>query len=333
MLLVMVGGAMAPMTALAQVAPPPPEAAPKTPEWVPPPPPPPAQAIPTAPRPPQVRLDFKPWERDESGKLIALTEPVERLAMARNPMFSERTYAKVYPFVQERIALFERVVVENLDLLRDLEGDAIDKTPLDNKEALTKVMNMIRPLAGPGALVTNLEKQRVLSPTQARQNNVIVKSYRDAQNAETEKLIPKPPDGASSEQQDAYRKQVSDVKRRALLKTGVEEALLTHRSLLIEAGKGLDKTLPKLELPSEVKAKVMAQASSVKAAGTDEAKIFAEMKVLAKLLSVEQEQALHNQTKALRPPAPAAPSVDDKQANQYDVDGPGATNIGATPSK
>jgi hypothetical protein len=83
----------------------------------PPPPPPPSAAAPAAPKIQQAKpvkepipnLPFKEWEKDASGAMVPLNEPLELAALRRNPLVTADTMAKIEAYVPDRRKAMERI--------------------------------------------------------------------------------------------------------------------------------------------------------------------------------------------------------------------------------
>lgn len=244
-------GAVGGVSALAfgQMVTPPPATQPTAPEFElapPPAPPPPIEPPPVQtarPRTPREPLPDLPYEslvkRDAAGALLPLNEPIEILALRRNPMLDDQTRARVEEVLLERRTLAEQRVLEHFDLIRQIDEGAIERTDFSNRIAAQQVVAAFEPLvAAPWVdLMRDLRGRNVLTSLQSRFNGRIVQEYLDAQ-------LPAPDPQAPDEEKIAW----SATQLRSVYARSFDEHRVAYRALLMEIGKNLGVTAEELGL-------------------------------------------------------------------------------------
>lgn len=245
------GVVMVSVPALAQVATPPPAAPPSTPEYVPPPAPPTPAAAPR--RGPGIDrslpaggpmtekapdIPFQPLARDENGELIRdekgnlrpLPLPIEIMALDRNPTVGEITMHRLKPFLRERKAQMEKVAIDNLDMVQQIDAGVFERVDIKKKEELIALTEMLRPLIAPGALSMNLQKRDLLTKIQTATNQKITKQYQTDVVAE---IKAKAKAAGADEAAETTK---------ILLYNSVDEVMFAYRVLLMETGRRLAAT-------------------------------------------------------------------------------------------
>jgi len=283
--------------ALAQVVTPPPAEAPKIdahiPKAPPPPPAPPPRPIPARPAKPAVEpLPNLPYtslvERDASGKMRPLSEPAELAALRRNPLVQPEVLAEIQPYLAERRATYERLVIENLDLVEKLTDGTFDAIDYSGKEGFALVVQTVDPIrkASPRPLAEELAARELIDAQAVRFNEKITKEYNLAS-------LP----GAKAGATPAERAQHAKVSLAGLYRAGVNEAAIVHRDLLLEASRSLDRTLPEIVTDEAVRRPLLAAAPG--AGADDEARVAAVRRVNA-ALTIDQRRDLLRRAIALR---------------------------------
>lgn len=258
--------------AAAQIVPPPTAAPPKTPEYVPPPPPvdpPPSPADVAKFKPkvaePPLQFDYKTLvERDATGKIVPLKQPVHRLALERNPFISTEANMKVTAALAERDAQLERLVAANMDVILKVDDDGFAKVDAkDAKEEIRALKALADPLRLPGGDLTSaLKKAGVLDDKQARANQKIVLDYTKELFTEL-RDAKKKPDGAPKDE----TRPTGMSSARMVYVMQVEETMSTYHRILAEGAKNVAKFAP-------------AAASAVNAAKDDAGKLDAMRKFM-----------------------------------------------------
>lgn len=293
-------GVMLSVPVAGQVATPPPAPPPPTPEYIPPPSPPPA---PPRPRPAAINrnlpgggpmtdkapdIPFKPLGRDDKGELIRdeqgnlrpLPLPMEVMALDRNPTVGEVTIYRLKPYLRERRAATDKIVIDNLDMVQQIDGGVIDRLDIKKKEQLIALTEMLRPLVAQGPLATDMRKRDLLTKMQTAMNQKITKQYQTDLITEVK-----------TKAKAAGMEEAPEITK-VLLYNSVDEVMYAYKSLLLDTGRRL--------LDPDVK-------------HTDEELIAAARKLLEPM-SLEERQATLRQTVALRPPPPPdgpPPQVDN----------------------
>jgi len=273
----------------------PPPAEPVTPpEYVPAPPPPPEpiriQPQPVEARPvaqPLPNLPWKAWEVDAQGMALPLSEPLDYAAFNRNPMVDDLTRDRVRDYLKERKATYERLVIEHVDLMGQLEDGLLEKVDTRSRDTMSPAIMAVRPIAppqGPKSLGDEMRARGLLTPQQAEFQSKIKNEY-------LKRAVELPPADAPAEVKTEHNLK----SMLAIYKRNFDEPRMVFRDLLIEAGALLTSGKASLKLDGAA-AKLMDGLKSASGpGGTLEAmkKLFAEM-------SVEQRQDLLRQTIAAR---------------------------------
>lgn len=240
--------------AMGQIVTPPPAKAPEVDDHIvklPPAPPPPAMTPPQVINKPPIKLtkakqprveapDLK-FEsivrRDSSGNLIPLSEPVDLAALRNNPALKPGFVDEISDLLSERKAAFQRVAIDNLDIVEKIDAGAIEKADYASKKGITDVVNMLKPLvpkAVPEPLTKDLLDKEKITPEQAAMNDKIMKEYKDA-------LLPKAlgKDATPAERSAFTAKVIGTIQHE-----NVSEVMLTFDALRRTALANLDKCLP-----------------------------------------------------------------------------------------
>src|SRR5215813_2355614 len=69
-------------------------------------------------------------ERDAEGNVLPLREPIEWAALRNNPLITPGDRARIEPALQERRRIFDRIVIENLDLAEQIDAGLFEKIDL-----------------------------------------------------------------------------------------------------------------------------------------------------------------------------------------------------------
>jgi hypothetical protein len=278
--------------ASAQVVTPPPGQAPNPADHIPKaPPPPPAPPPRPAPPPvtakpvkPQVVLPELPYEKllklDDKGEPMPLAEAPDFAALKRNPMVKPEDLHRIEPYLKERRSTFERIVIDNLDLVEQIDDGLFESVDLTDGKNFSTLLNTSKPLrdpATPKAVHQELQARGLLTPEQAAFNEKIAKEYMDA------RLPPEP------------RRKLA-----MMYKRGVEEPLYVRRDLLLETSRVAEKILPELGLDQTTLSRAQAKVKSASAAKTD-AERLAAMEELSGILNLDQRKDLLRRVVQSRP--------------------------------
>jgi len=201
----------------------------------PPPPPPPSAAAPAAPKIQQAKpvkepipnLPFKEWEKDASGAMVPLNEPLELAALRRNPLVTADTMAKIEAYVPDRRKAMERIVIENLDLVERIDGGLFEQTNFNDKAQVGQVVATTKPLTTP-SFATELKNRQIIDDKAFGVNSRITTAY-------TKAGMPAKKEGASAEE----LKKATMASMGAIYKQGFLEHLWTYGELLDAASKDM----------------------------------------------------------------------------------------------
>lgn len=297
---------------LAQIAPAPGPAAPVTPEWVPPPP-----TDPRAPdpKPKDPEIPVQSW-RDKDGKLMELTEPLYWAALRRNQMVTPKVAEPIKAFLRQRERQYERIVVDNIDLMRKVVEGAIEKAhdmprnPDGRDGSLTKLLQILKPLVGDN--IREVIKQKgLLTRIQSEHQDKVKRAYTEERGRDVDAAMPALPADATPEAQKERTAKLTKEKMRLQLYDFIDESTWTYAWLLNDIAMHWDETLVKVEdkdIDAATKAKLKGAFGDVKAAKDDKGRVAA-MKKLVLLITPEQERSLLQALIAGRPTAPEAPEV------------------------
>lgn len=268
----------------------------------PPPPPPPPRATPPAPRnsnrakPPEIPLPDLAYTslvtKDASGKVTPITEPIDVAALKVNPMITDEERAAMADYLNERKAGFEKIVIDNLEILDQIENGLFETTDWSSNESFSPVVRAIKPLMPPNApkpVTVELEQRQMLNIQQKAFNAKIAKEYRDAF------AIPRPPAGAPAEDvKDHTRRSIA-----AAMRDAVDESVQTYHNLTREAAARVPAILPSLGLDASIAADASARANAVLKA-SDEAAQMQAMRDLLRILPADKRKALFEKSIAMR---------------------------------
>ncbi|MBU6414461.1 MAG: hypothetical protein KGS45_13440 [Planctomycetes bacterium] len=290
-LLWLAGALMVTSEASAQVVTPPTEGRAPTPAYVPPPPPPtpkpfegaqPSEAQPTTPPPAApVTLPSLPYkslaEKGADGKLVALTEPIYVAALRVNPTVTDDERSKIEPYLKTRRESYEQIAIDNIDFLQEIDNGLVDKLNMADPNDAKKVQK-IRALAGKGTLSAALRDAKLLSETQIRFGDKIVKERNEAEIAELK---------AAAGSKEGDKKAAADVVTPHLMRQAVSESLMARRGLFLELANNLTKVEGSLGLD----AAAFGSLKTAVAAAKDDASKVAAVQGVFKGLNADQARA------------------------------------------
>ncbi len=285
-------------SALAQVAPPPPPAPPPTPQWVPPPPMPPAVAHApatgeaAAPAKAVVELpdlDYEPLARlDDEGRIIKLDRPADWAAWERNPTLGEEDRARVRDVLEERKAEFERRVINNLDLIKQIDDGIVEKMDLTDKAYLSHVTAVTKPLAvSGGGFIKDLQDRGLISAVQAEFNRKISREYGRSIGEQIARDF------------ESNRPELGPAIFKNAFYQGLAETLWARRRLLLEAAAIFDRVTGDMNLSAGERAGADAAKAALSSAQDDEAR-FQAMFGFFRSLTLDRQKELLTRTVAAR---------------------------------
>ncbi|MBK7403211.1 MAG: hypothetical protein IPJ41_00915 [Phycisphaerales bacterium] len=270
---------------IAQVTTPPPAKPEAAPEYRPPAPPPPPRERPARTvKAPDV--DFVPLSRrDDSGKIIPVTEPVEYVAMSHNPLIDVPKLVKIAPYFYTRRQVVEAHIIDNLDALENVEAGAIENTRMADEEGLRKTTGRLMALTDSPDLKpflsTELVEDGVLDPSTGALTQKIMQTYQ--QDLTTEAMHgTTDPDGATP----------IDKMMHVVIRMSVSEFEYYYRRLMLDAADQLPSVLPELALDAAASAKVKPLAAKLAGESNLDARAALVRQMFAQLPLETQQQAL-----------------------------------------
>lgn len=310
-LTVILGGLMTFGAASAQVVTPPAPAPAKTPEYVPPPPPaaqPPAQpkrpdgaqpGVPTKRTKAIPKVDFKPLsEKGPDGKVVPLTDLPQRVALeeVHNPFVKAEHRAKFADYLLKRDHRMESVAVDNLDLVEQIEGGALEKFQYSSKEAQGQAFKNARALTDPinpfGDLISDMVKRELLDDVQSSMADKLVNEYRYEMR--------------EASRGEGQRRVDPDWMARYVYKNKAQEALMAIvRVRAMAVAKAAD-VLPKAGLDSALVSKLTEACKKAPSDAKGQAECF---NVLGKDLTIEQRRAWLKAALTTRPEPQGEPLI------------------------
>lgn len=221
-------------------------------------------------------------QRDADGHVIPLREPIEWAALRNNPLVTPDELARIEPELAARRRIFDRIVIENLDLAEQIDEGLFETIDLTNNKAFTKLLDVSKPLRPEDMVPMSraLLKKGLLSKDQEGLNNKIAQEYRQA-------IMPEAPPDANPAQKGALA-------RRSLAlwyKQGLDEPLFELRRLRLAAARSLPKSIPSLNLDAAAALAVTKLAEGIRP-GIDEKTTIDQMNQINARLTLEQRKQL-----------------------------------------
>lgn len=230
-------------------------------------------------------LPWKHWEVDDRGLALPLTEPLDYAALKRNPMVDAETMKALEPYIKERRQTYERLVLENVELMEKLEAGLLENVDTRSRDTMSPVISQLRPLAepaGPRPLGDELRSRGLLTAEQAEFQSRIKNEY-------LKKMVIAPPPDLSPE--DRARESMGMML--AIYRKRFDEPRMIYRDLLVEASGVLDRTGVALQGKAAEEARKLTSAK-------DDAERLAVMKAVLGAMPVADRQTLLKRTMELR---------------------------------
>ncbi len=245
---------------------------------------------------------FPPYDslvkRDDKGKLVRIDDLADVAALKANPLVTSEQRDQANAYLAERRLAFEKIIIENLDIVDDLAGKKLDEMNVAERgEGLKWLIEALKPFtapAAPGKIAIELNKRGVIDAKAMRLNEQISKEYINALRKEITEELAGGPEGKGKNLLAGLSKLI-----RA---EALPEPLGIRRSLFTEAGKNLGSNLAKLSLSGETLSKANAIAKTLTPASSDDARVAA-VDSLKDILSLDQRKELLRQAVAQRPKA------------------------------
>lgn len=233
-------------------------------------------------------LPYDSLVKKDGDKLILLKKPVDQAALDANPTITDgATKKKIAEYLADRRARFENVIIENVDLAEKLYNGAMDNIDFTDRKQIGEFNSMVKPLTPPVApanLGAELTKRGILTDVQKRFNDKIAKEYNDARNKALRE------GNVAGGDKNANAKNII----RIYMQQVVEEQMMIYEDLMVDASKGLSKTLPQMGLDTQAAAKAMDALKAIK--GTSNADIGHGMKDVMAGLTLDQKKTLLRKT-------------------------------------
>lgn len=222
--------------------------------------------------------------RDEAGKIVPVMELAEVAALRVNPTLPENFPGQLGAYLDERKTTFERIVVNNLDLLELVEQGIIENADYDKIEGIRHVVSTLRPLDVPHTpkrVTDDLQEKGMIDGTQAQFNMKITGEYctQVAREAKAPEGVTKPDPRASG------------LIAKAMRRFAVQESEIRYRALMSEAAEKMGTLAGEMELPEGLKATATAAGKEYRASMTEDEKIALYHKATGKM-DVHQRRAL-----------------------------------------
>lgn len=226
------------------------------------------------------------------GTILPLDTTVDLAALRVNPMLDEAERAEMAGYLAERAAAFERIALDNIDIIDQIENGLFDTVNWVDRESSGPVIKSIRPLMPPQAprnLAAELESRNFLDIQEKAFNAKIAKEYRDAI------ATPRPGQDAPKEEVEAHtRRTISSTMRDTL-----DESIRAYRALMIEAAPRTGDILKAMDLPADLAERVTPLATAVSMSTTDDRRLQA-MRELFRPMSPEQRKAFLEKSVSMR---------------------------------
>ncbi len=230
-------------------------------------------------------------KKDASGNPIHLDEPVDLAALRVNPMLDKGFVDNLGSYLKDRQEIIDRLLVDQLDVLEDVESGLITKSDLTTREGLAKVVSRTRPLnppAAPPAITEDLKAKGSLTDEQARFNKKIISEYTYA-------FLPHGPKDIPQAERQARASEVLSV----VLRQNVDEYMLAYQHAKPFIASHLAELADSVKADAGVKDQLKALGKSVTPAMSNEQKVGV-YEQAAKLLSIDQRRDLMRAALALR---------------------------------
>lgn len=228
--------------------------------------------------------------RDAHGTVIPLGEPVDLAALRNNPALKPGFMDEITDLLAERKAAFQRLAIDNLDIVEQVDGGVIEKADFASKAGITTLVNLLKPLvpkAAPDPLTKVLLDQEKITPEQAAMNRKIMKEYQDAL------LPPLPAKSATPAERAAFAHTTIGIIQRE----NVTETMLTFDALRRTALAHLAQCLP-ADLGKPEADKLLAAAHGVGPTSAP-AEVVAAYKALETGLNIDQRRDVLRKAAAL----------------------------------
>ncbi|MDX2148275.1 MAG: hypothetical protein SFZ23_12205 [Planctomycetota bacterium] len=271
-----------------------------TPPPPPPPPPPPGEQAPPPPPPvePLPEIDYKALVKyDAQGKLIPLTRPVYEAAIMNNPTIDEAKLEELKPIIEARRARYERIAIDNLDFINEIDDGLFNELNLVSGGDRTKLADLtkrLKALAGSGTLTSELKQLKVLSNIQLRTTDKLANEFVQANSTRKADAAKADDDEAekSPEDEKAAKQAAAASNMRSLHYQIVEEALHARRNLVMRVAANLDSVSGKAGLAGPSAATL--KSVGAKLGSLNDEQRFVAVRDAMRKLTIDEQRAVLN---------------------------------------
>ncbi|MEX2219007.1 MAG: hypothetical protein WD749_09630 [Phycisphaerales bacterium] len=243
------------------------------------------------------------------GKVIRIDAALDLAALQRNPLITAEAREGLRPAIREWMGEVERIAIDNLDFLEDLEPPAggptlLDKLDSTNTNSMQRVNQVMLQLSAAGNLAAVLRGKNLIDQPQHTINQYITSDYLRQclqEVAPSNEVI-------RDVQQSQDR---TNRYNRFLYSVSASDAMSAYHRLLIQAAPVMDRAVAAAQLPPEALAKARDKAAGAMRAQGDAARRAASRALLNEL-TFPQRQAVLRAARDLAPPFdpfPGAPSA------------------------
>jgi hypothetical protein len=246
------------------------------------------------------------------SKIIRLDAPLDLIALQRNPMVKGDTREKLRPAIAEWISEVERIAIDNLDFLEEIEPPAggpgvLDQLDSANSDAMHHVNQIMLQLGAAGNLGNALSSRNLLDRDQFTLNQHITAEYLQRCMAEVA-----PPNEKIADQQQSLDR--TNRYNRFLFGVSSSDAMSAYHRLLAQGAPNMARIVAALNLPAPEAAKLKDKAAAAGAA-TDEGARRRAARAVLNDLSFPQRQAALRTARELAPPFDPFPAQGSAQLN------------------
>lgn len=231
--------------------------------------------------------------RDNDGELVPITDPVEYVAMSHNPMLDLPTMVKVAPFFYPRRVQVERLVIEHLETMIEIENGLLDSMRIGDEEAMRSISGKLAAFTANTGVLPYISTEITNADVVPRQVGIltqrILSKYQNDLTMDT-MAQPTTEDGATG----------TDQMMQKVMRMSITEHEYYYRRLMMDAADQLDAVLPRLALDAQTAAAVAPLASKLRDEGDLDARAALIRAIFAELGADTRRQALEL-TVELRP--------------------------------
>jgi hypothetical protein len=241
-------------------------------------------------------------KRDGEGKLLPVTEPVHIAAMRVNTKLPSGFVDTLTEYLADRKLRISHLLVANLDIVEQIDQGIFEQpSSQDDKEAINKLMNTLRPIVqapAPRSITEELRDRKVMEQTQWLVNNQIVRNYTLAGGPAIDRNAPKDVQGDAAWRAilQLYKSMTDEY---TFLAKQAHEAMANQGDTVFSAE--LVKALTEKGLSADTLAKARELITKAVKAGTGTPDYTAAMKAFREATTLDQRKLMYEA--ALKPSA------------------------------